>query len=130
PNAVSPPSYLKRATPTSSRRRLAIDAAGLPTAARRTRSPTRDARPPGLAIELIVVHGISLPPGEFGGDAIAQLFTNTLDRRAHRYFAAVGGLRVSAHFLIRRDGELVQFVGCNDRAWHAGASSWKGRERC
>ena len=121
---------MKRATLTPSRRRLAIDAAGYATTARRIRSPNRDARPPGLPIELIVVHGISLPPGEFGGDAIAQLFTNTLDARAHPAFAAIAGLRVSSHFLIRRDGELVQFVGCNDRAWHAGASSWKGRERC
>jgi AmpD protein len=121
---------LKRATPMPSRRRLAIDAAGFATTARRIRSPNRDARPPGLPIDLVVVHGISLPPGEFGGEAIAKLFTNSLDPHAHPYFASVAGLRVSAHFLIRRDGELVQFVGCNDRAWHAGASSWKGREHC
>jgi len=81
-------------------------------------------------IDLVVVHGISLPPGEFGSDAIARLFTNKLDPRAHPFFASIGELRVSAHFLIRRNGELLQFVGCNDRAWHAGASSWKGRERC
>ncbi len=83
-----------------------------------------------MPIDLIVVHGISLPPGEFGGDAIAQLFTNTLDSRRHPYFESIVALRVSSHFLIRRDGELVQFVGCNERAWHAGASSWKGRDRC
>ena len=83
-----------------------------------------------MSIDLIVVHGISLPPGEFGGDAIAQLFTNTLDSRAHPYFESIAGLRVSSHFLIRRDGELVQFVSCNERAWHAGASSWKARDRC
>jgi len=78
----------------------------------------------------VVVHGISLPPGEFSGDAIMHLFTNTLDPRAHPYFESIGGLRVSSHFLIRRDGELLQFVSCNERAWHAGASSWKGREHC
>jgi N-acetyl-anhydromuramoyl-L-alanine amidase len=83
-----------------------------------------------MPIDLVVVHGISLPPGQFGGDAIARLFTNRLDPRAHPYFAGIADLRVSAHFLIRRGGELVQFVGCNNRAWHAGASSWKGRERC
>ena len=120
---------LKRAT-SSARRRLTIDAAGYATTARRVRSPNRDARPSGLPIELVVVHGISLPPGEFGGDGIAQLFTNTLDPHAHPYFESIAKLRVSSHFLIRRDGELVQFVGCNERAWHAGASSWKGRERC
>jgi AmpD protein len=112
------------------RRRLAIDAAGFATTARRIRSPNHDARPADLPIDLIVVHGISLPPGEFGGEAIAQLFTNGLDPNGHPYFASVAALRVSAHFLIRRNGELVQFVGCNDRAWHAGASSWKGREHC
>lgn len=79
---------------------------------------------------LIVVHGISLPPGQFGGNAIAQLFTNRLDGGAHPYYASIAGLKVSAHFLIRRDGELVQFVGCNDRAWHAGESEWKGRGQC
>ena len=122
-------SLLKPAT-SRIRRRLAIDAAGYATTARQIRSPNRDARPPGVSIDLIVVHGISLPPGEFGGDAIAQLFTNTLDSRAHPYFESIAGLRVSSHFLIRRDGELVQFVSCNERAWHAGASSWKARDRC
>ena len=124
------PPTLKHASPTPPRRRLAIDATGYATTARRIRSPNRDARPPGIQIELIVVHGISLPPGDFGGDAIVQLFTNTLDPRGHPYFASIATLRVSAHFLIRRDGELTQFVGCHDRAWHAGASSWKGREHC
>ena len=79
---------------------------------------------------LLVVHGISLPPGEFGGDGILQLFTNRLDPRGHPYYAAIADMRVSAHFLIRRDGELVQFVGCNERAWHAGESRWKGRTHC
>jgi AmpD protein len=121
---------LKRATTTPVRRCLAIDAAGYATAARRIRSPNQDARPPDVVVSLVVVHGISLPPGVFGGNAIASLFTNSLDPNAHASFPAIANLRVSAHFLIRRDGELVQFVGCNERAWHAGVSSWKGRERC
>ena len=112
------------------RRRLAIDAEGYAAPARQIRSPNRDARPTGTAITLIVVHGISLPPGEFGGEGIIQLFTNRLDPRRHPYYAAIASLKVSAHFLIRRDGELLQFVGCNDRAWHAGVSDWKGRAQC
>jgi N-acetyl-anhydromuramoyl-L-alanine amidase len=112
------------------RSRLAIDERGLANLARQIRSPNRDARPTGTAISLIVVHGISLPPGEFGGTAIARLFTNRLDPSAHPYFATIADLRVSAHFLIRRTGALVQFVSCAERAWHAGASTWKGRERC
>ena len=123
-------SLLKRANTTPARRRLAIDVFGYASTARRVSSPNHDARPPGIPVDVIVVHGISLPPGEFGGEAIARLFTNTLDPNEHASFAAIGQLRVSAHFLIRRDGELVQFVGCNERAWHAGVSSWKGRERC
>ncbi|MEO8304999.1 MAG: 1,6-anhydro-N-acetylmuramyl-L-alanine amidase AmpD [Betaproteobacteria bacterium] len=121
---------LKIAAPRGSRVRLTIDAAGYATTARQIRSPNHDARPPGTAIELVVVHGISLPPGKFGGDGIARLFTNRLDLRADPYYASIAPLRVSAHFLVRRDGELVQFVGCTDRAWHAGASSWRGRARC
>jgi AmpD protein len=112
------------------RRNLAIDERGFASVARQIRSPNRDARPQATAISLIVVHGISLPPGEFGGDGITRLFTNRLDPGGHPYFATISHLRVSAHFLIRRDGELVQFVGCLDRAWHAGASTWKGRDRC
>ena len=77
-----------------------------------------------------MVHSISLPPGEYGGDAIERLFTNRLDAAAHPYFREIAGLRVSSHFLIRRDGELVQFVPVARRAWHAGVSSWRGRERC
>ncbi|MDQ6627399.1 MAG: 1,6-anhydro-N-acetylmuramyl-L-alanine amidase AmpD [Pseudomonadota bacterium] len=87
-------------------------------------------RPPGVPVELIVVHSISLPPGEYGGDAIERLFDNRLDPSAHPYFRAVHGLRVSAHFLIRRDGALLQFVSCDKRAWHAGASIWRGRPDC
>ena len=112
------------------RRRLAIDERGYANLARQIRSPNHDARPAGTTITLLVVHGISLPPGEFGGDGITRLFTNRLDPRAHPYYADIARIRVSAHFLIRRDGEIVQFVGCFERAWHAGTSLWKGRERC
>ena len=94
------------------------------------RSPNHDARRRGSEITLLVVHCISLPPGEFGGDAIERLFTNRLDPAAHPYFRALAGLRVSSHFLIRRDGELLQFVPVGRRAWHAGVSSWRGRGRC
>jgi AmpD protein len=98
--------------------------------AQRIDSPNCDERPAGEAICLIVVHAISLPPAQFGGDAIVRLFTNTLDPEAHPYFATISHLRVSAHFLIRRGGALLQFVNCGQRAWHAGASSWNGRQRC
>jgi AmpD protein len=98
--------------------------------ARRVTSPNCDDRPAGVAPDLIVVHGISLPPGEFGGPWIDALFTNTLPPDAHPYFAEVASLRVSAHALVRRDGEVVQYVPFHGRAWHAGASSWRGRERC
>ena len=112
------------------RRRLGVDARGYVGAARQVPSPNHDARPPDSRISLIVVHGISLPPGCFDGDGIERLFTNRLDCAAHPYFETIAGLRVSSHFLIRRDGELVQFVACADRAWHAGTSAWRGRERC
>ena len=98
--------------------------------ARRVRSPNADARPDGTGVTLIVVHGISLPPGRFGGDAIERLFTNRLDERAHPSYSSIVALRVSAHFLVRRDGAMVQFVPCGARAWHAGASRFDGRERC
>jgi len=93
-------------------------------------SPNCDARPAGTAITLLVVHAISLPPGRYGGDAIERLFTNRLDPRAHPYFRRIASLRVSSHFLVRRSGELVQFVPVHRRAWHAGLSSWRARERC
>lgn len=96
---------------------------------RRVPSPNFDPRPPG-PVRLLVVHAISLPPGEFGGDGVIELFTNRLDPAAHPYYVGLDGLRVSAHFLIRRDGELIQFVSCLDRAWHAGVSSWRGASRC
>jgi AmpD protein len=107
-----------------------FDASGWHATARRVPSPNCDARPDGTRIELVVIHNISLPPGDFSGDAVERLFSNTLDCDAHPYFDALRGLRVSAHFFIRRDGELVQCVACSERAWHAGVSSWQGRERC
>jgi AmpD protein len=109
---------------------MSFDDLGWLNAARHAPSPNCDARPEGAAIELAVIHGISLPPGEFGGDGVERLFTNTLDWDAHPYFGEIRGLEVSSHFFIRRDGELVQFVPCALRAWHAGASNWNGRERC
>jgi AmpD protein len=110
--------------------KLRLNDEGLIEGARYVPSPNCDERPVGSAIELIVIHAISLPPGQFGGSAIEALFTNRLDTAAHPYYATVIGLRVSAHFLIRRAGELLQFVPCFRRAWHAGASSWKGRACC
>ncbi|MDT3671996.1 MAG: 1,6-anhydro-N-acetylmuramyl-L-alanine amidase AmpD [Aromatoleum sp.] len=104
--------------------------AGWLAGAERCDSPNFDARPDGCRVELIVVHAISLPPDEFGGRGVAELFTNALDPHAHPYYATICDLRVSAHFFIRRDGLLMQFVSADDRAWHAGASQWRGRERC
>ncbi|MDP1614149.1 MAG: 1,6-anhydro-N-acetylmuramyl-L-alanine amidase AmpD [Sulfuritalea sp.] len=98
--------------------------------ARRIPSPNFDERPQGALIELIVIHAISLPPDEFGSQGIIQLFTNQLDPQEHPYFREIQDLRVSAHFLVRRDGELIQFVPCARRAWHAGVSIWQGRENC
>jgi AmpD protein len=109
---------------------FSAEAGGWFAGVRRVVSPNQDERPVGEIIRLIVVHSISLPPGQFGGQAIEQLFTNRLDPAEHPYFREVHGLRVSAHFLIRRDGELVQFVATSMRAWHAGTSCWRGRERC
>jgi N-acetyl-anhydromuramoyl-L-alanine amidase len=105
-------------------------ASGLVQPARQVASPNHDERPGGIVPELIVVHGISLPPDEYGGPWIDHLFTNTLPPEAHPYFATVAALKVSSHMLIRRDGELVQYVPFHLRAWHAGASSYHGRERC
>lgn len=93
-------------------------------------SPNFDARPEHCAIDMIVIHNISLPPSEYGGNGIVELFTNQLDPNAHPYYADIHTFKVSAHFLIRRDGKLIQFVSCHDRAWHAGVSCWQGRERC
>lgn len=93
-------------------------------------SPNFGPRPSGASVDLVVVHSISLPPGVYGGDEVLRLFTNTLDWDAHPYFQQIRGMQVSAHFFIRRDGALLQFVSCDDRAWHAGRSSWRGREEC
>jgi AmpD protein len=112
------------------RRALQLDADGWLQSVRRIPSPNCDERPAGCAVELIVIHAISLPPGAFGGAGIVELFTNLLDPAAHPDYAAIAGTRVSAHFVIRRGGDLIQFVPCGRRAWHAGESSWRGRERC
>lgn len=106
--------------------------------ARRLDSPNFGPRPSATkaldgaapVIDLIVVHSISLPPGEYGGDAVQRLFTNTLDWNAHPYFKSIEGIQVSAHFYVRRDGALWQFVSCDDRAWHAGTSHYCGRDNC
>jgi AmpD protein len=108
--------------------------AGWLDGARRVPSPNSDSRPAGVSVNLAVVHAISLPRGQYrkdaGGSAIERLFTNRLDPAEHPSFAELAGLRVSAHFLIHRDGELLQFVPLQQRAWHAGVSRWRGRERC
>ncbi len=110
-----------------------LNANGWHLRARHRPSPNADARPggsDGTAIALIVIHNISLPPGQFGGVAVEQLFTNCLKPGDHPAFAAIAQMRVSAHFFITRSGKLVQFVSVNRRAWHAGVSRWRGRERC
>jgi AmpD protein len=107
-----------------------IDVDGILPEARQIPSPNFDERPAGVFIELIVIHNISLPPGEFGGNGVVELFTNRLDPEQHSYYRNIHQLRVSSHFFIRRDGELIQFVPCLKRAWHAGVSQWQARERC
>lgn len=104
--------------------------AGWCRGAERIDSPNHGPRPAGTAIVLVVLHSISLPPGRYRGDAVERLFTNRLRPAAHPSFAALRGLRVSAHFFVRRDGRLLQFVSCDARAWHAGVSSWRGRPNC
>jgi N-acetyl-anhydromuramoyl-L-alanine amidase len=98
--------------------------------ARKLASPNFGPRPPGAQVDLLVIHSISLPPGLYGGDEVPRLFTNTLDWNAHPYFKTIEGLAVSAHFYVTRTGELWQFVNCDDRAWHAGASRYRGRADC
>ncbi|WP_348943911.1 1,6-anhydro-N-acetylmuramyl-L-alanine amidase AmpD [Chitinibacter sp. FCG-7] len=112
-----------------------IDDAGWCDAARRVPSPNCDERASDMAVDMVVIHNIHLPPQpagsrEFGGSDIERLFTNSLNPSTHACYAELSALRVSAHFLIRRDGELLQFVSCQQRAWHAGVSSWQGRESC
>jgi len=98
--------------------------------ARRLASPNFGPRPEGAQVDLIVIHSISLPPGQYGGDEVQRFFTNTLDCNAHPYFAQLRGLQVSSHFYVRRNGEVWQFVSTHDRAWHAGASHYRGRDNC
>jgi AmpD protein len=105
-------------------------AAGWWYGARRVESPNYNERPDGERVTLAVIHSISLPPGVYGGDEIERLFTNRLDWDAHPYFQQIRGIEVSSHFVIRRDGELLQFVSCERRAWHAGRSQWRGRDEC
>ena len=109
---------------------MKLGADGLVEGVRYVASPNCDERPAGSELSLLVLHSISLPPGEYSGDAIERLFTNRLEPGAHPYFKEVSSLKVSTHFLVRRDGALLQFVPVQRRAWHAGASSWRGRERC
>jgi AmpD protein len=109
---------------------MTIGADGWCVEASRYDSPNFDARPSGVAVDLLVIHNISLPAGRFGGPHIADLFTNRVDFAADPSFADLRGLTVSAHFLVRRDGRVLQFVSCNDRAWHAGVSHFGGRDRC
>ncbi len=108
---------------------IVIDQAGIANNAEFIASPNFDARPKN-EVTLIVIHNISLPPGQYGGNGIVALFTNCLNPNEHPYYAGIYTHQVSAHFLIRRDGKLIQFVSCLDRAWHAGLSHWNGRERC
>lgn len=98
--------------------------------ARRVESPNQGPRPAAQQPTLVVVHSISLPPGHYAGDAVQRLFTNRLDTDAHPYYQGLIGLRVSAHFFVRRSGRVLQFVSCDRRAWHAGVSSWRGHESC
>jgi AmpD protein len=114
----------------SALRQAAIGADGWCPQAARYASPNFDARPAGAQVELLVIHNISLPAGRFGGPHIADLFTNRVDFAADPSFADLRGLTVSAHFLVRRDGRVIQFVSCNERAWHAGVSSFNGRGQC
>jgi AmpD protein len=107
-----------------------IDAGGWLSGATHLASPNCDVRPHDTVVCLVVVHAISLPPGTFTGDAVAEFFTNRLNPAAHEYFSRIAHERVSAHFFVRRDGAVIQFVSCEARAWHAGTSCWRGRQRC
>ncbi len=109
---------------------MRVDINGWLSGVRKLASPNHDQRPPATAIALLVIHNISLPPDQFGGSGIMKFFTNQLDNDAHPYYAQLKGVKVSSHFLVRRDGGIIQFVPCRQRAWHAGVSSWQGRERC
>lgn len=110
--------------------KLRIDDAGWLQSVEVFRSPNFDSRPDDTHIKLVVVHGISLPPGEYGGGYIQQFFCNSLDARLHPYFQEICALTVSAHCLVERDGNILQFVSFQDRAWHAGESQWRGESAC
>lgn len=109
---------------------MKIDASGYLDQAYQINSPNCDERPPESRISLLVIHNISLPPNEFGGDGVVELFTNQINPDAHPYYQTLIGVKVSAHFFIRRDGHIIQFVPCLKRAWHAGASSWQNKTHC
>lgn len=109
---------------------MRIDTDGLLDTTQFIASPNCDERPTDTDISLLVIHNISLPPNEFGGNGVIELFTNQIDPQVHPYYQAVQGLKVSAHFFIRRDGATIQFVSCNKRAWHAGISQWQGKDCC
>jgi len=130
PRAARPVRPEAAAATRRGRQALTIDASGRLAGARFVASPNCDDRPPGAEITLLVVHNISLPPNEFGGDDVLRFFSNELDYSTHSYYEGLREVRVSAHFFIRRTGELIQLVPCARRAWHAGASSWRGRDRC
>jgi AmpD protein len=109
---------------------IQINSNGICSEAKFIASPNIDVRPNAEDISLIVIHNISLPPNQYGRNGVIELFTNQLNPDEHPYYAEIAHLKVSSHFFIRRDGELIQFASCNDRAWHAGTSNWQGRERC
>lgn len=109
---------------------MKINTAGYLQDAIQIPSPNYDERPIGSIIRLLVIHNISLPPNDFGGNGIIELFTNQLDYTAHPYYTGLRDLKVSCHFLIRRQGKIIQFVSCEKRAWHAGQSCWQGKDRC
>ncbi|MDP2805657.1 MAG: 1,6-anhydro-N-acetylmuramyl-L-alanine amidase AmpD [Gallionellaceae bacterium] len=109
---------------------MKINACGWLSGVRRVPSPNFDARPPNQKTNLLIIHSISLPPEQFSGGGVERLFTNTLNCDEHPYYERLRGVKVSAHFFIRRNGEITQFVSCNQRAWHAGVSEWWGKTRC
>ena len=122
-------SWILSDKPLLSMQNLHINSDGICTEAHLIASPNVDERPQ-QEISLIVIHNISLPPNQYGGEGVIELFTNTLNPETHPYYAEIAHLKVSSHFFIRRDGSLIQFASCLARAWHAGISNWQGRERC
>lgn len=122
-------SWILSDKPLLSMQNLHINSDGVCTEAHLIASPNVDERPQ-QEISLIVIHNISLPPNQYGGEGVIELFTNTLNPETHPYYAEIAHLKVSSHFFIRRDGSLIQFASCLARAWHAGVSNWQGRERC